>query len=196
MGEWALREACREAVTWPQPFTIAVNVSPIQFHHGDLPSLVHSILLETGLAPARLTIEITEGVLINDFSRALSILCKLKAIGVQIVLDDFGKGYSSLSYLHSFPFDKIKIDRAFISDLERNRHSRAIVSAVIGLGHRLKIPILAEGVETERQRAFLVQEGCDEIQGYLSGRPFPIGHYTELMSRQVACRPRNFELAS
>ena len=196
LGEWALRAACREAVTWPQPLTIAVNVSPIQFHHGDLPSLVHSILLETGLAPARLTLEITESVLINDFSRALSILCKLKSIGVQIALDDFGKGYSSLSYLHSFAFDKIKIDRAFISDLQHNRHSRAIVSAVIGLGHRLKIPILAEGVETERQRAFLVQEGCDEIQGYLSGRPFPIGHYTELMSRQVVSRPRNFELAS
>ena len=88
-------------------------------------------------------------MLINDFSRALSILCKLKSIGVQIALDDFGKGYSSLSYLHSFAFDKIKIDRAFISDLEHNRHSRAIVSAVIGLGHRLRIPILAEGVETE-----------------------------------------------
>ena len=194
LGEWALREACREAASWPQPLTIAVNVSPIQFHHGDLPSLVHSILLETGLAPARLTLEITEGVLINDFSRALSILCKLKSIGVQIALDDFGKGYSSLSYLHSFAFDKIKIDRAFISDLEHNRHSRAIVSAVIGLGHRLKIPILAEGVETEPQRAFLVQEGCDEIQGYLSGRPFPIGHYTELMSRQTTGRPLTHEL--
>ena len=196
LGEWALREACREAASWSHPLTIAVNVSPIQFHHGDLPSLVHSILLETGLAAARLTLEITEGVLINDFSRALSILCKLKSIGVQIALDDFGKGYSSLSYLHSFAFDKIKIDRAFVSDLGHNRHSRAIVSAVIGLGHRLKIPILAEGVETEPQRAFLAKEGCDEIQGYLSGRPFPIGHYTELMSRQVVSRPRNFELAS
>jgi diguanylate cyclase (GGDEF)-like protein/PAS domain S-box-containing protein len=196
LGEWALREACREAATWPQPLTIAVNVSPIQFHHGDLPSIVHSILLETGLAPGRLTLEITEGVLINDFSRALSILCKLKSIGVQIALDDFGKGYSSLSYLHSFAFDKIKIDRAFISDLEQNRHSRAIVHAVVGLGHSLKIPILAEGVETEAQRAFLVQEGCDEIQGYLSGRPLPIGHYTELMSLQAVSRPPTFELAS
>jgi diguanylate cyclase (GGDEF)-like protein/PAS domain S-box-containing protein len=196
LGEWALREACREAASWPQPLTIAVNVSPIQFHHGDLPSLVHSILLETGLAAARLTLEITEGVLINDFSRAISILCKLKSIGVQIALDDFGKGYSSLSYLHSFAFDKIKIDRAFISDLKDNRHSRAIIRAVIGLGHSLKIPILAEGVETETQRAFLVQEGCDEIQGYLSGRPFPIGHYTELMSLKAINRQFTFELAS
>jgi diguanylate cyclase (GGDEF)-like protein/PAS domain S-box-containing protein len=196
LGEWALREACREAATWRQPLTIAVNVSPIQFHHGDLPSLVHSILLETGFAPARLTLEITEGVLINDFSRALSILCKLKSIGVQIALDDFGKGYSSLSYLHSFAFDKIKIDRAFICDLEQNRHSRAIIHAVVGLGHSLKIPILAEGVETEAQRAFLVQEGCDEFQGYLAGRPFPISHYTELMHLQANRRPSTFEMAS
>jgi diguanylate cyclase (GGDEF)-like protein/PAS domain S-box-containing protein len=196
LGEWALREACREAATWPQPLTIAVNVSPIQFHHGDLPGVVHSILLETGLVPGRLTLEITEGVLINDFSRALSILCKLKSIGVQIALDDFGKGYSSLSYLHSFAFDKIKIDRAFISDLEQSRHSRAIVHAVIGLGHSLKIPILAEGVETDPQRAFLIREGCDEIQGYLSGRPFPIGHYTELISNQGSSRTRPIELAS
>lgn len=185
LGEWALREACREAASWPQPLKIAVNVSPIQFHHGDLPSLVHSILLETGLAPSRLELEITEGVLINDFSRAVSILCQLKALGVQIALDDFGKGYSSLSYLHSFAFDKIKIDRAFISDLEHNRHSMAIVRAVIGLGHSLKIPVLAEGVETKSQRAFLVQEGCDEIQGYLVGRPFPIGDYAALVGRQA-----------
>lgn len=185
LGEWALREACREAASWPQPLKIAVNVSPIQFHHGDLPSLVHSILLETGLAPSRLELEITEGVLINDFSRAVSILCQLKALGVQIALDDFGKGYSSLSYLHSFAFDKIKIDGAFISDLEHNRHSMAIVRAVIGLGHSLKIPVLAEGVESKSQRAFLVQEGCDEIQGFLVGRPFPIGDHAELVGRRA-----------
>lgn len=195
LGEWALREACREAASWPRPLTVAVNVSPIQFHHGDLASLVHSILLESGLAPARLVLEITEGVLINDFSRAVSILCQLKALGVQIALDDFGKGYSSLSYLHSFAFDKIKIDRAFISDLEHNRHSVAIARAVIGLGRSLKIPTLAEGVETEFQRAFLAREGCDEIQGYLTGRPMPIGHYRELVGRQGSSRQGAFELA-
>jgi EAL domain-containing protein (putative c-di-GMP-specific phosphodiesterase class I) len=134
--------------------------------------------------------------LINDFSRALSILCKLKSVGVQIALDDFGKGYSSLSYLHSFAFDKIKIDRAFISDLEQNHHSRAIVHAVVGLGHSLKIPILAEGVETEAQRAHLVQEGCNEIQGYLLGRPFPMSHYTELIGGQSTGPQSAFELAS
>ncbi|MDP2411767.1 MAG: EAL domain-containing protein [Pseudolabrys sp.] len=196
LGEWALREACREAASWSRPLTIAVNVSPVQFHHGDLPSLVHSILLETGLAPGRLVLEITEGVLINDFSRAVSILRQLKALGVQIALDDFGKGYSSLSYLHSFAFDRIKIDRAFVSDLERNHHSMAIVRAVIGLGHSLKIPILAEGVETAAQRALLVREGCDEIQGYLTGRPFGIGHYAELIGGPAAGRRRGLGIAS
>ena len=184
LGEWILREACREAASWPRPFKIAVNVSPIQFHHGDLPRLVHSILLETGLAPDRLEIEITEGLLIDDFSRAVSILRKLKSLGVQIAMDDFGSGYSSLSYLHAFPYDKIKIDRAFIGDLERSHHSMAIVRAIISLGHSLNVPILAEGVETEAQRAFLLQEGCDELQGYLTGRPHPIEVYAHLVGRE------------
>ena len=190
LGEWILREACREAATWSQPFKIAVNVSPIQFHHGDLPRLVHSILLETGLAPDRLEIEITEGLLIDDFSRAVSILRKLKSLGVQIAMDDFGSGYSSLSYLHAFPFDKIKIDRTFIGDLEHSHHSMAIVRAIITLGHSLNVPILAEGVETEAQRAFLLQEGCDELQGYLTGRPHPIEAYAGLVGREQ-CQERN-----
>ena len=184
LGEWILREACREAASWPWPLKIAVNVSPIQFHHGDLPRLVHSVLLETGLAPDRLEIEITEGLLIEDFSRAVSILRKLKSLGVQIAMDDFGSGYSSLSYLHAFPYDKIKIDRAFIGDLERSHHSMAIVRAIISLGHSLNVPILAEGVETEAQRAFLLQEGCDELQGYLTGRPHPIEAYAHLVGRE------------
>jgi EAL domain-containing protein (putative c-di-GMP-specific phosphodiesterase class I) len=185
VGEWVLREACREAASWPQPLTIAVNISPIQFRLGDLPRLVHSILLETGLAPSRLELEITEGVMINDFSRAVSILRRLKSLGVKIAMDDFGTGYSSLSYLQSFRCDKIKIDRIFIHDLEHNHHSRAIVRAVIGLGQSLDLPILAEGVETETQHAYLVQEGCDEVQGYLTGRPLPIADYAELISRQT-----------
>jgi len=185
VGEWVLREACREAASWPRPLTIAVNISPIQFRHGDLPRLIHSILLETGLAPARLELEITESVMINDFSRAVSILNQLKSLGVKIAMDDFGTGYSSLSYLQSFRCDKIKIDRVFICDLEDNYHSRSIVRAVIGLGRSLDVPILAEGVETEAQHAFLVQEGCDEVQGYLTGGPFPIADYAKLVGRQA-----------
>jgi diguanylate cyclase (GGDEF)-like protein/PAS domain S-box-containing protein len=184
IGEWVLHEACREAASWDKPLSIAINVSPIQFRHGDLPRLVHSVLLETGLAPDRLELEITEGVLIDDFSRAVSILRRLKSLGVQIALDDFGTGYSSLSYLHAFPFDKIKIDRAFISDLESNHQSIAIVRAVIGLSRSLNIPILAEGVETQAQHAFLVEEGCDEVQGYLTGRPLAIADYAGVVGRK------------
>ena len=120
MGEWILREACREAASWPRPLHIAVNLSPVQFRHGDIAALIHTVLLETGLAANRLEIEITESVLIGDFSRAVSILRRMKALGVRISMDDFGTGYSSLSYLQSFPFDKIKIDRAFIANVERN----------------------------------------------------------------------------
>ncbi len=136
LGEWILREACCEAASWSTSLGIAVNFSPAQFRHGDLPALVHSVLLETGLAANRLEIEITEGVLISDFSRAISILRRLKTLGVRIAMDDFGTGYSSLSYLQAFPFDKIKIDQAFIANLDRNPQSAAIIRAVIGLGAR------------------------------------------------------------
>jgi diguanylate cyclase (GGDEF)-like protein len=188
IGEWVLRQACREAASWPQPLTIAVNISPIQFRLGDLPKLVHSILLETGLAPRRLELKITESVMISDFSRAVSILRRLKSLGVKIAMDDFGTGYSSLSYLQSFPCDKIKIDRDFICDLESNYHSKTIVRAVIGLGRSLELTILAEGVENEAQHGFLVQEGCDEVQGYLIGRPLPIADYAGLVGRQAVVR--------
>jgi diguanylate cyclase (GGDEF)-like protein len=183
IGEWVLREACREAASWPRPLQVAINLSPIQFRHGDLAALVHTVLLETGLAPHRLELEITEGVLIGDFDRALAILRRLKALGVRIAMDDFGTGYSSLSYLQSFPFDKIKIDRSFIAKLDKNNHSAAIVRAVIGLGHGLNLPVIAEGVETAEQLAFLSEESCNEIQGFLIGRPSPIEAYAEMVGR-------------
>jgi EAL domain-containing protein (putative c-di-GMP-specific phosphodiesterase class I) len=189
MGEWSLREVCRQAASWPRPLHIAVNLSPLQFQHGDLPTLVHSILLETGLSPQRLELEITESVLIGDFSRALSILRRLKLLGVKIAMDDFGTGYSSLSYLQSFPFDKIKIDRSFISKLDENPQSQAIIRAVIGLARGLSLPVCAEVVETNDQLAFLTREACDEIQGYLIGRPQPIESYSAItgeLSPEVA----------
>jgi diguanylate cyclase (GGDEF)-like protein/PAS domain S-box-containing protein len=181
MGEWILREACREAASWAAPLQIAVNLSPAQFMHGDLVGLVHSILLETGLAPDRLEIEITEGVLIEDFDRGLGLLRRLKALGARISMDDFGSGYSSLSYLQAFPFDKIKIDRAFVINLGRNPQSAAIVRAVIDLGHGLEMSIVAEGVETQEQLSFLSEEGCDAVQGYLIGRPAPIAQFAALV---------------
>ena len=183
IGEWVLREACREAAQWAHPLQIAVNLSPIQFRHGDLPGLVHAVLLETGLAAHRLELEITEGVMIEDFGRSLSILRRLKALGVRIAMDDFGTGYSSLSYLQSFPFDKIKIDRSFISNVKGNPQSAAIVRAVIGLAHGLNLPVLAEGVETKDQLEFLAAESCNEVQGYLLGRPHPILKYSQLVGR-------------
>jgi diguanylate cyclase (GGDEF)-like protein/PAS domain S-box-containing protein len=190
LGEWVLREACREAASWERPLSIAVNVSPIQFRHGDLQRLIHSILLETGLAAHRLELEITEGVLIDDFTRAIAMLRRIKAMGVRIAMDDFGTGYSSLSYLQKFPFDKIKIDRSFISDIGTNQHSVAIVHAVIGMGRSLKIPIIAEGVETKAQHDFLAKEGCNEVQGYLTGKPLDISGYAEVVGRTPEARAK------
>jgi diguanylate cyclase (GGDEF)-like protein/PAS domain S-box-containing protein len=189
MGEWILREACREAASWPKPLQIAVNLSPAQFMHGDLVGLVHSILLETGLAPGRLELEITEGVLIEDFDRGLALLRRLKALGVRVSMDDFGSGYSSLSYLQAFPFDKIKIDRAFVINLGRNPQSAAIVRAVIDLGHGMQMSIVAEGVETLDQLGFLSREGCDAVQGYLIGKPFPISQHAAAVGRDEVAEP-------
>jgi diguanylate cyclase (GGDEF)-like protein/PAS domain S-box-containing protein len=178
IGAWILREACREAASWPRDLHIAVNLSPVQFKHGDLPRMVHTILLETGLAPNRLELEITESVLIDNSSRALSILRGLKALGVRVAMDDFGTGYSSLSYLQSFPFDKIKIDQSFVANVAHPQ-SAAIVRAVIGLGRGLQLPVVAEGVETSHQLDFLADESCDQVQGYLIGRPRPIEEYAQ-----------------
>jgi diguanylate cyclase (GGDEF)-like protein/PAS domain S-box-containing protein len=193
ISEWVLREACRVAAAWERPLEVSVNLSPVQFRHGDLPLLVQTILLETGLSPGRLELEITESVLIGDFSRVVGLLRRLKAMGIKIAMDDFGTGYSSLSYLQSFPFDKIKIDRSFIASIGRNEQSTAIIRAVIGLCRGLDLPVIAEGVENEEQRAFLEREDCGEIQGFLIGRPLPIGNYaamTDTTSPPVATERR------
>ena len=183
MGEWILREACREAASWPKPLQVAVNLSPAQFMHGDVVGLVHSILLETGLSAARLELEITEGVLIDDMDRGLALLRRLKALGVHIAMDDFGSGYSSLTYLQAFPFDKIKIDRTFVMNLGRNPQSAAIIRAIVGLGEGLDILIVAEGVETQEQLDFLRQVNCRTIQGYFTGKPGPIAQYATSVGR-------------
>src|SRR5262245_30595321 len=185
IGEWMLREACREAATWPSRLHLAVNLSPLQFRHGDLAAMVHQVLLETGLPPDRLELEITESVLVDDLPRALSILRRLKALGVRIAMDDFGTGYSSLSNLQAFPFDKIKIDRSFISNLERNNQAATIIRAVIALGRGLDLPVVAEGVETQAQLDFLSNEACSEVQGYLLGRPRPIADYADVLGRAL-----------
>ena len=192
LGESILRKACREAASWKSGVLLSVNLSPVQFRHGDLPGLVHTVLLETGLAPSRLELEITESVLIDDFGRAQSILRRLKSLGVKIVMDDFGTGYSSLSYLQSFPFDKIKVDRSFVADLETNNNNAAIVRAVITLAKSLNLPVLAEGVESETQRQILNREGCDQIQGYLIGKPLPIHDYEAIVNAPQKVKVANF----
>ena len=175
LGEWVLRRACADAAAWDKPLRIAVNLSPVQLHLATLPALVHEVLMETGLAPRRLELEITETALFKDYQRALDNLRRLKALGVRIAMDDFGTGFSSLSTLQSFPFDKIKIDKSFVENIHRHDRATAIVRAVLGLGRSLDIPVTAEGVETQEQLDFLRGEACAEVQGYAIGRPAPLG---------------------
>ncbi len=189
IGEWVLREACREAASWPLPKTVGVNLSPKQFLKDGLPQLVHEVLLDTGLNPHRLELEITESVLIDDFSRVSAILRQLKALGVRVAMDDFGTGYSSLSYLHSFPFDKIKIDASFVSGLRAHPGAEPVIKAIVGLGRGLGLPVLAEGVETEEQLKFLKSVGCFQAQGFLIGRPHPIGVYAAHVGRPTGGHP-------
>ena len=174
IGEWVLRTACRQAASWDNDHKIAVNLSPVQFAHADLAKLVHQILVETGLSPNRLELELTESTIVADKFRTLHVLRQIKALGVTIAIDDFGTGYSSLDTLRSFPFDKIKLDRSFMADVERSPQAKAIIRAVLTLGRSLEIPVLAEGVETHVQLAILQVEGCNEAQGYFLGRPQPI----------------------
>ena len=189
MGEWILREACREAASWPNPLQIAINLSPVQFRHGDLPALVHSVLLETGLPPSRLELEITEGVLIDDFSRAVSILRRLKALGRAHRHGRFRHRLfvAVLSAVVPVRQDQDRPDRSSPTS-RRNPQSATIVRAVIGLARGLDLPVLAEGVETQEQLAFLAKESCDEIQGFLIGRPLPIEDYAALTGRAAKLR--------
>ncbi|OAE49802.1 EAL domain-containing protein [Agrobacterium tumefaciens] len=171
LGEWVLREACRQAAGWAPHLKVAVNVSPLQFSLANLGHVVCTVLMQTGLSPNRLELEITEAALLKDRKTTLIILNQLKALGVAIVMDDFGTGYSSLSNLQSFPFDKIKIDRSFIAAMSDDDNARAIVRAVIGLGRSLDLPVTAEGIETDAQYRMVVDEGCAQAQGYLFGKP-------------------------
>jgi diguanylate cyclase (GGDEF)-like protein/PAS domain S-box-containing protein len=180
IGEWVLRAACREAATWTKPLTVAVNVSAVQVHNADFAHTIHEILYETGLTPQRLELEITETALVRDLNRALATLRRIKVLGVRIAMDDFGTGYSSLSNLRAFPFDKIKIDASFIRSVNVNDQAAAIVRSVLGLGRALRLPVLAEGVETAAELEFLKSEFCNEVQGFLVGRPAAIESFRPL----------------
>jgi diguanylate cyclase (GGDEF)-like protein len=183
IGEWVLRTACFEAENWPADISVAVNLSAVQFRNGNLVATVKEALTASGLRPDRLELEITESVLLQDTAGTLMALHALRAMGIAVALDDFGTGYSSLSYLHSFPFDKIKIDQSFVRDLARNKESMSIIRAVTGLGHSLNIKTTAEGVETLEQLNRLRDEGCTEVQGYLFSDPRPAGELLMLIER-------------
>ncbi|HWT51489.1 MAG TPA: EAL domain-containing protein [Caulobacter sp.] len=189
LGDWVLRRACADAASWEKPLRIAVNLSPIQLHNPALPNLVHEVLVNTGLSPSRLELEITESALFKDYQRALDNLRRLKALGVRIAMDDFGTGFSSLSTLQSFPFDKIKIDKSFVENIHRHDRATVIVRAVLGLGRSLEIPVVAEGVETEEQIVFLRGENCTELQGYAIGRPAPVDTLTAWTMASATVEP-------
>ena len=172
LGEFVLRRALTDAARWPE-LSIAVNLSPVQVRDRQLVELVSAALTQTGIAPQRLILEVTEGVLVDDPEDAKARLEALRALGVRLALDDFGTGYSSLSYLRQFRFDKLKIDRSFVAPLARSSDSQAMIQAIVSLGHALDLSLLAEGVETEEQRVLLRLAGCDELQGYLFARPGP-----------------------
>ncbi len=180
LGEWVLRTAMAEAVRWNKPHTIAVNLSPVQLRSANLLPTIVNALAETGLDPARLEVEITESVLLHDCEANILILNRLHDLGIKIALDDFGTGYASLNYLRTFPFDKIKIDRSFVTELAERADCRAIVSAVISLANNLGMCTLAEGVESEEQLAALRSEGCSMVQGWLFGKAMPADHYANL----------------
>ncbi len=184
IGEWVIRTAMAEAASWDEPLAIAINLSPIQIKSANLLPTVINALAETGIDPARVEMEITESVLMNDCEANVAVLNRLHDLGIKIALDDFGTGYASLNYLLTFPFDKIKIDRTFVNDLESREESRAIVGAVISLANKLGMCTLAEGVEHEAQLTQLRQEGCAMVQGWLFGKAMPADHYRDLGAMQ------------
>jgi len=190
IGEWVLNQACAQAVSWPAPLTVAVNLSPNQFMTGELVGQATRALQASGLEPWRLELEITEGLLLNDTTRTMEQLTALKALGVKIAMDDFGTGYSSLGYLWRFPFDKIKLDRSFVAEMKDNSAITDIVRTITLLGQALKLQVTAEGVETTDQMRILTEMHCDHFQGYLFGRPMPVSDIPGFLVNDLARRMR------
>jgi EAL domain-containing protein (putative c-di-GMP-specific phosphodiesterase class I) len=180
IGEWVLRTACNEAARWPKPYKIAVNVAPDQLSKLDLPDIVAEALAHSGLPASRLELEMTESGIVADPDHTRRIIDRLKKMGVGLAMDDYGTGNSSLSTLQTYPFDKIKIDKSFVTSIVTNPQAIAIVRSTIILGRSLKIPILAEGVESECTMKFLRRIGCTEVQGFLFGKPMPASAIQEL----------------
>jgi EAL domain-containing protein (putative c-di-GMP-specific phosphodiesterase class I) len=189
IGGWALLEACRQAAHWPNELSIAVNLSPVQIVAPNLSEIVQQTLADTGLPARRLELEITERVLLEDTERTLLSLRKLKEIGVRIAMDDFGTGYSSLSYLRQFAFDKIKVDRSFVSDLSEGTEQAVIAQAVVQIARALGLATTAEGVENSFQRDYLTALGYDEAQGYLFSPAVPIDKVPDVIAAWTSKAP-------
>ena len=189
IGRWALMHACRFAANWPRHLQIAVNLSPVQFEAEGIVGDIATVLAESGLAPERLEIEVTEGVMLRDSPVIRERLRALQALGVRVVLDDFGTGYSSLGYLWQFPFDKLKIDQSFIRAIDRNPRARGVLRTIIALGRTLGLPVTAEGIETEREAAFVRKLRCDLVQGYLFSRPLPETEVARFIMKDVRPKP-------
>ncbi|MDH3664470.1 MAG: GGDEF domain-containing phosphodiesterase, partial [Alphaproteobacteria bacterium] len=181
IGDWVLTRACLDAASWSVPVSVAVNLSPAQFKNGHLTASVIEALDTAGLKPSRLELEITESVLLQNTEHTIEVLRELRELGVRISMDDFGTGYSPLSYIRRFPFDKIKIDQAFVSDLDNDADAIAIIRAIADLGGSLGIRTTGEGVETEEQLRTLRRQGCTEVQGYLFSPPRPAADIEELL---------------
>jgi EAL domain-containing protein (putative c-di-GMP-specific phosphodiesterase class I) len=190
IGEWVLDESCRQMREWHDAgrvnWTMAVNLSPLQFGHAGLIEAVQATLERHQLRPRCLTLEITESTAMHDADASVVILQKLHEMGVRIAIDDFGTGYSSLLYLKRLPATELKIDRGFVRDLEHDSEDRAIVSAIVALGQTLDLKIVAEGVETIAQQEFLTNLGCDSLQGFLFGRPMPPDQFIAALARTEA----------
>ena len=180
IGRWVIETACRDASGWAQPWRVAINVSPVQFRQSDICGLVGTALRTNELKPARVVVEVTEGVLIEDPDTAVVTLNRLRDMGVRVALDDFGTGYSSLNYLQLFKFDKFKIDKSFVKKLGQSVEALTLTRTIVNLGHNLGLQVTAEGVETPEQLAILQTLGCDQIQGYLVARPASVATFTEL----------------
>jgi EAL domain-containing protein (putative c-di-GMP-specific phosphodiesterase class I) len=186
IGDWVIREACRQAVAWPGELSVAVNISPKQFSSPVLSNSIVQALAVSGLPPQRLELEITESIFIANIERTLGTLHGLRSLGVRISLDDFGTGYSSLSYLRSFPFDKLKIDQSFVRDLGEQGNAHAIIRAITTLADALGMETIAEGVEDSAQAEILRREGCRQIQGFLMSKPVAGSDVHALIARQFA----------
>jgi len=190
IGAWVLRAACRQNCAWQRagldPLAVSVNISATQFRQAGLAGRIAALLRETGLDPRLLELELTESLVMHDAEEVIALLRELKAMGVMLAIDDFGTGYSSLAYLKRFPVDHLKIDQSFVRGIAEDADDAAIVSAVISLGKSLGLRLVAEGVETEAQRAFLQSRACEEIQGYLVGRPMPAPDLAALLKGGIA----------